>query len=174
MVKEKNIRTWIPFVVVFASTYFLSGADLFRDFGIRYDIIQANTKLLVLLITGNVGLSVACFLSSLIFFTAWRLNRHRNVWYSDLHWQLAGMCFGWSVLSILNLLSNFHSFLWVQGMVRLLVFIFTSYVLNNLYRARKIIYYPESREEAIRKAAKFDELIELFKKEASSGNVDSK
>lgn len=171
MVKEKNIRTIIPFLIVFLSTFFLSDADIFHDFGIRYEIIQKNMRLLWLLITGNMGLAIVCFLSSVIFFTAWKKNRHRNVWYSDLHWQLAGLCFGWCVLCLMNVLANFYSFLWIQGMMRLFVFLFSAYFLNTLYRARKILYYPETREEAIRKAAKYDELISLIKKEAEDAGT---
>jgi hypothetical protein len=171
MVKEKNIRTIIPFLIVFLSTFFLADADIFHDFGVRYEVIMANMRLLGLLITGNLGLAIVCFLSSLIFFTAWKKNRHRNVWYSDLHWQLAGLCFGWAILCVMNLLANFNSYLWIQGMIRLFVFLFSAYFLNTLYRARKILYHPESREESIRKAAKYDELIALIKKEAEGGTV---
>jgi hypothetical protein len=102
---------------------------------------------------------VFAFGSSLIFFTAWLKNRHKNKWYSDLHWQFSGIFFCWSVSSALSFVSNFASYLWIQGLVRVFVFVFGFYFLNTLYAARKLLYYPEEKDETIRKAKAFDKLF---------------
>jgi hypothetical protein len=159
MMKEKKIRTILPFLLVLASTFFLSDADPFENFGTRFEFVKYNIRLIWLLFLGDAGQSVIWFCCSLIFFRAWRKNRDTNKWYSDLHWQLSGIFFCWSVLSILSVVSNLYSYLWIQGMVRLFVFFFGFYFLNTLYRVRKILYNPETPDTIIEKAKKLDDLL---------------
>lgn len=164
MMKEKQIKFWLPLVLVLGGSYFLSGTDLFHNFGTRFEIVQYNFKLILLFFLGDAGGMVIYFCCSLIFFTAWKLNRPKNVWYSDLFWQLGSVCFCWSVLCVVSLLANFYSYLWVQGMIRFCSSLVGFYVLNTLYRVRKLLYYPETREETIMKAKKYDELMALMNK----------
>lgn len=165
MMKERQIRTIIPFVIVFLSTFFLSEAELLHNFGTRWDMVQHNARLVWLLFTGDLGQAAVWFLCSLIFYKAWRKNRLRGVWYTDIHWQLSGIFLCWSVLSLLSLVSNFYSYLWLTGMVRLFVFVFGFYCLNTLFAARKMLFHPETPEEMEHKAAKFDELIKILRNE---------
>lgn len=165
MMKEKQIRAIIPFITVFGITFFLADAKLFHDFGNRFEIVKDNMRLVWLLVTGDVGQAVIWFGSSLIFFLAWNKNKKRTAWYTDMYWQLSGVFFCWFVLSVLSLISNFVFYLWLQGLVRLCVFIFGFYFFNTLYAARKLMYYPETREEALRKAQKFDELLKKLRDE---------
>jgi hypothetical protein len=157
--KEKKIRTILPFVIVFVCSYFLSDADLLHDFGNRFDFVEHNIKLIWLFIIGDVGQAIEWFCCSLIFFTAWIKNRNTNKWYSDLLWQFSGIFVCWSVSCALSFVSNFASFLWIQGLVRTMVFVFGFYFLNTLFAARKLIYYPETKEEMLLKAQKFEELL---------------
>lgn len=159
MLKEKQIRTWLPFIIVGLSTFFLSDADPFENFGTRFDFVKYNIKLIWLLFSGDAGQSLVWFCCSLIFFKAWRKNRIKKVWFADMYWQLSGIFFCWCVLSILSVVSNFFSYLWIQGMVRLFVLFFGFYFFNTLYRARYMIYNSETPEEMLKKAQKFDELI---------------
>lgn len=165
MMKESKIRAIIPFVIVFASTFFLADADILHNFGTRLEMLRGNSRLVYLLFTSDAGQSIEWFCCSLIFFIAWHKNKAKGFWYVDILWQLSGIFFCWSILSVISLISNFYSYLWIQGMFRLFVFIFGFYFLNTLYAARNLIFYPESRDESIRKAQKFDELIKLIKDE---------
>lgn len=168
MIKEKQIRTIIPFVIIFGLSFLLSDADMFHDFGTRFEFVKHNAKLIWMLIIGDVGQAIEGICCSLIFFTAWRKNRNKNRWYSDLHWQFSALCLCWSISSALSFVSNFSSYLWIQGLIRLCVFIFWFYFLNTLFAARKLLYYPEERDEAIRKAEAFDKLLKTLRDE---GNV---
>lgn len=146
-------------MIVFLSTFFLSGADPLHNFGTRWEMVQENARLVWLIFTGDVGQGVVWLLCSLIFFRAWRLNRHSNVWYSDIHWQISGIFFCWFLQSILSLISNFYSFLWMQGMIRLFVFVFGFYFLNTLFAARKMIYHPKTSDEVKEMMKKYDEIL---------------
>lgn len=173
MMREKQIKVFIPFLLIFGGSFFLADADLFHNFGARFESVQYNFKLILLFFLGDVGQTVVCFCSSLIFFTAWKLNRGKNLWYSDIFWQLGSTFLCWSILSIVSLLANFYSYLWIQGMIRLCVFIVVLYVLNTLYRIRRLIYYPETREETILKAKKYDEFIALLEKHNKTNDTTS-
>jgi hypothetical protein len=176
MMKEKQIRFWLPFVLVFGGSYFLSDADLFHSFGARFEVVQYNFKLILLFLISDIGGLLVFICSSLIFFKAWKLNRSKNTWYSDLFWQLGSVYLCWAVLFAISLLANVRSFLWIYGMIKLAVFIVSFYVLNTLFRVRKLIYYPETREETILKAKKYDDLMALLEKHKKDGitgnNVD--
>lgn len=165
MMKEKQIRTILPFVFIVGISYFLSEADMLHNFGTRFEIVQYNIKLIWLFIIGDVGQALEWFCCSLIFFTAWMKNRDKNKWFSDLFWQWSAVCFCLFISSGLSFVANFASFLWIQGLVRALVFVSAAWFLNTLYRARKLIYYPETRDETLRKAQKFDELLKKITEE---------
>src|SRR6478672_8501294 len=144
MMKEKQIRFWIPLVLVLGGSYFLSDADLFHNFGARFEVVKYNFKLILLFLIGDIGGVMVFVSSSLIFFTAWKLNRHKNTWYSDIFWQQASVYVCWAVLCAVSLLANVSSFLWIHGMIKLAVLIVSFYALNTLFRSRKLFYYPET------------------------------
>jgi hypothetical protein len=162
MMKERQIRTIIPFLIVFGSTFFLADAELLENFGTRKDMVK-NDRLLWLLITGDGMQGIASFFISLVFFRAWYLNRSENFWFNDLMWQLSGAFFCWFLASMISILGTFWLFLWVQGMFRLFAGVFMIYVCNTVLAARQRLYHPETPEEAKVKAAKFDELIKMMK-----------
>lgn len=165
MMKEKQIRTVIPFLIVFLSTFFLAGADLFESFGARIDMLK-NSQLLWLLITGDAMQGLAAFVISYIFFRSWQKNRHRPLWFNDLMWQLSGAFFCWFMACLVSIIGTHWMFLWMQGMMRLFSGVFMLYVANTVIAAKPILYNPETPEEAVRKANKFDELINIIKGEA--------
>jgi hypothetical protein len=171
MMKEKQLKVFIPFLLIFGGSFFLSDADILHNFGARFEIVKYNFKLILLFFLGDIGQGVCCAGSSLILFIAWKLNRNKNMWFSDLFWQLGGAFAFWALLCGVSLLANFYSYLWIQGMVKLFGFIAMFYLLNTLYRIRKRLYYPETRDETIRKAQKFDELLKAIMKDE---DVDGK
>jgi hypothetical protein len=162
MMKERQIRTIIPFLIVFGSTFFLADAELLENFGTRKDMVK-NDRLLWLLITGDGLQAVASFFISYVFFKAWKINRYETFWFNDLMWQLSGAFFCWFLASMISILGTFWLFLWVQGMFRLFAGVFMIYVCNTVLAARQRLYHPETPEEAKVKAAKFDELIKMMK-----------
>lgn len=168
MMKEKDIRTFIPFLVVFVSTFFLSGADMFEDFGSVLNKVGQNGKLIWLLISSDIFQSVVWLLCSSVFFTAWIIIRKKQAWYTDILWQLGGVLICWFLLAIVRIWGIFHQLLWIQGMLSFFVAVFGLYFFNTLWRARKLIYYPNTPEEAMIKAKKFDELIKYFKDDTSA------
>lgn len=164
MMKERQIRTVIPFLIVFGSTFFLADAELMENFGTRSDMIK-NERLLWLLITGDALQGFAAFFISYVFFKAWNKNKAKSFWFTDLMWQLSGAFFCWFLACAFSILGTFWLFLWLQGMLRLFAGVFILYVCNTVIAARKMLYYPETPEEATIKAAKFDELIKMMKGE---------
>ncbi len=162
MMKERDIRTFMPFFIVFVSTFFLSGADLFERFIPLSTQSHGNDKLQILIIGGDVFQALIWFPCSLIFFMAWRKVRKKNLWFTDLLWQLAGVFLCFLMLSLIRIWGWFQMYLWVQGMVRVFVAIFGLYFFNTLYAARKLLFDPPTPEETIQKAKKFDELINLI------------
>lgn len=164
--KEKDIRTFIPFFIVFVSTFFLSGADMFEVFPSQQT--KGNEKLQLLLVGSDAFQALVWFPSSLIFFSAWRKLRKKNLWYTDILWQLSGVFFCWFVLSVIRIWGIYQLYLWVQGLVRFFVAIFGLYFFNTLYAARNLLYYPPTPEELEIKAKKFDELIKYFKDDTSA------
>lgn len=164
MMKEKEIRAIIPFVIVFLSTFFLADADLFENFGTRLDMLKSNARLLWLLVTGDGMQAVGSLIIAIIFFRSWYLNRDKPFWFNDVLWQLSGAFFCWFLVSVISILGTFWLYLWIQGMFRLFTGIFLLYVANTLIAARSMLYHPETPEEAQVKAAKFDELIKIMKK----------
>ena len=168
MMKEKDIRTFVPFFVVFVSTFFLSGADLFEAFLPLSEQTHGNEKLKMLVLGGDLFQACMWLPSSVIFFIAWRKIKKRNVWYSDLLWQLSGVFLCFFILSVIRIWGWFQMFLWVQGMVRMFVAIFGLYFLNTLLSARYLLFNPPTSEMNERKAQKFDEIIKLMKDVANS------
>lgn len=162
--KEKDIRTFIPFFVVFVSTFFLSGADMFETFPPVHSSIE-NERLEMLLIAGDIFQACVWMGACLIFFKAWLRLRFRQIWYSDLMWQLSGIFFCFFILSLIRIWGMFQMYLWIQGMVRVFVAIFGLYFLNTLYAARRLIYNPETPEETQKKARLFEQIIKLMKDE---------
>lgn len=136
---------------------------MFEVFPPVHDSIKDDEKLEMLLVTGDIFQGMVWLLSSLIFFRGWMKLRLRQVWYSDLIWQMAGIFFCFFILSVIRLWGIFQMFLWIQGMVRVFVAIFGLYFLNTLYAARDLIYNPPTSEDTVNKAKKFDELIKLIK-----------
>lgn len=161
MMKEKDIRTFLPFLIVFVSTFFLSGSDMFEAFPPVHASIT-DEKLELLLIAGDVFQALVWLGACLIFFKAWRKLRLRPIWYSDLMWQMAGIFFCFFILSIIRIWGMFQMYLWIQGMVRVFVAIFGLYFLNTLYAARQLIYNPPTPEETAKKARLFEQIIKLM------------
>jgi amino acid transporter len=164
MVKDRTIKFWIPFVVALTGTYFLSGADLFENFGTRLNMLQSNHKLLWLLVTGDGLQAVGCLVAGVIFFFAWKKNRYRPFWFNDLMWQLSVVFICWFIACVISMLGTYWLYLWLNGMFRLLSGIFFIYVANTVLAARVKLFHPETPQEALRKAEKYEELIEQFKK----------
>lgn len=162
MIKEKDIRNFIPFLIVMISTFFLSGANIFESFPPTRVSIKEE-KLEVLLIAADVFQGLVWLFSCVIFFKAWLKLRLKPVWYCDLMWQLAGIFFCFFILSVLRIWGLFQMFLWIQGMVRAFVAIFGLYFLNTLYAARNLIYNPPTPEEITAKAKRFEELVKFIK-----------
>lgn len=160
--KEKDIRTLMPFIIVAVTSFFLSGADLFENFGSAYHALKENSKLLWLLISGDTFQSVIWFLCSFVFFTAWRKNRKRGEWYSEIHWQLSGVFFCWFLLALINIIGIYYRFLWIQGTLRLFVGLFGLYFFNTLWASRKLIYNPPTKDELIEKNKKFEQILEVI------------
>lgn len=163
MMKEKQIRTIIPFVIVFLSTFFLAEAEMFDDFGSRLDMIKSNQKLLGLLISSDGLQAIASMIIAVVFYHSWSLNKHRPFWFNDLMWQLAGAFFCWFLASVISIVGTFWSFLWLSGLFKLFSGVFLFYVANTVWAARMMFYHPEIPEEALKKAAKFTELLEFLK-----------
>lgn len=162
MMKEKDIRTFLPFLIVVVSTFFLSGADLFEVFPSTVTEMKRNDNLMTLLIGADTFQAFMWLPSSLIFFKAWRKLKNLDLWYTDILWQLSGVFFCWFVLAVVRLWGVFELYLWIQGIVRFFVAIFGLYFLNTLYAARKLLYNPPTTEETKNKAEKFDKLIKML------------
>jgi hypothetical protein len=166
MMKEKDIRSFLPFFVVFISTFFLSEANLFQVFPPAIKEIAGNVKLKILSIGADVFQAMVWLPCCLIFFKAWRILRGRNLWYTDILWQISGVFFCWFILALVRIWGVYHLYLWIQGLVSFFVAIFGLYFFNTLYAARKLIYYPQTSEEAQLKAEKFDKMIKYLKENA--------
>ena len=162
--KDRQIRALIPFIIVFASTFFLSEAEFFEDFGTRFDMLKENSRLFALLITGDALQAIASFAISLIFFKSWYKNREKEFWFNDLMWQLAGAFFCWFIAAAVAIVGSFWQYLWLNGMFRLFAGIFMVYVANTVIAARFKMFNPETPQEAQSKAQKFDELIKIISK----------
>lgn len=163
MMKEKDIRTFIPFLVVFVSTFFLSGADMFEPFPSLVSVVKGNDKLMMLLVGSFLFVGIVSLALSIVFFNAWRKLRHRNVWYQDLLWQISGMFFCIFILKVVLVWGVYQRYLWIQGMTFMFVGIFGLYFFNTVFAARKLLYNPPTNEETQTKVKKFDELIKLLK-----------
>ena len=159
MIKEKQIRTLIPFAIVLASTFFLSGAELFEGFGAR----KFGDRLMALMLSGDGLQGAASFGISFVMFRAWYLNRFKQLWFNDLMWQLSGAFGCWFIASVFSMLGFWWQYLWLSGMFRLFSGIFLVYVCNTVMAARHKLYHPETPEEAKIKAQKLDEVLKLLK-----------
>lgn len=162
MITDKTIRTLLPFIVVFITTFFISGTDIFQSFGPRDEQIPNADKLLKLLTVGFTWMAVICIVPSYVFFKAYRHNIGKGAWYADLYWQISGTFFCWFLLGLISAVGLFQTYLWVTGLLWLYSGVFITYMVNTLWKCRKLLYHPESPSEMLLKAQKFDELIELI------------
>lgn len=160
--KEKDIRTFIPFFVVFVTTFFLSGADMFEPFPSLASLVKGNGKLMMLLVGSFLFVGIVSLSLSLVFFRAWQKLKHRKVWYQDLLWQISGMFFCIFLLKVVLVWGVFQRYLWIQGMTFMFVGIFGLYFFNTVFAARKLLYNPPTTEELQDKVKKFNELIKIL------------
>src|SRR5690349_19015967 len=159
MITDKTIRTLIPFIIVFVTTFFVSGTDIFQNFGPRSHFLPNADKLINLLTVGFSWMAVACGVPCYVFFKAYLSNVGRGVWYADLYWQVAGTFLCWSLLGLISVIGLFETYLWLTGLLWLYSSIFITYMVNTLWKSRKLLYHPESPSEMLMKSQKFDELI---------------
>lgn len=167
MIKERTIRTIMPFVIVVLGAFFLSDANVLESFGDRLEMLHSNVRLLLLLVTGDATQMIGALICATVLFYAWKINKDKGLWFTDIYWQLSGVFFCIFLRSMVHLVGTFYMYLWVVGIVQLFKGIFLLYFSNTLWAARRMLYNPESSEESARKAAKFDELISFFKQEAN-------